>query len=144
KLFCNVCRETPSLYLSTVKNCVSSTKHKESKDKYYKGSTRDRDIVKALQKHNNQANPVGQTLPKDIRLYRIKVVMTLQKPGIHLAKIGTLCDLMEEKATRLTNTRYIYDLIPLVRDMEKDEICSENKHKTSRLSLMQQGNWEKF
>uniref|UniRef100_A0A1X7V442 DUF4371 domain-containing protein n=1 Tax=Amphimedon queenslandica TaxID=400682 RepID=A0A1X7V442_AMPQE len=118
-----------AINLNTVKNHVFSTKHKESNDKFQKGSTRDGDIVKALQKHDNQANPVGQTLPKDVRLYRIKVVMTLLKAGIPLAKIDTLRDLLEEKATRLTDTRHMYDLIPFVLDMEKDEIRSEIKDK---------------
>lgn len=46
-----------------------------------------------------------------------------------MLKLDTLRDLLEEKATRLTDTRDMYDLIPFVLDMEKAEICSEIKDK---------------
>ena len=97
-----------------------------SKAKYKKGELRDGDIVKALQKYDKRVNPVGQTLPQEQRLYRIKVVMTFLKAGIPLNKLDIFRDLLEEKATRLTDT---YDLIPFILEQEKDKIQSEIKDK---------------
>ena len=127
--FCNVCREKLCVKRSTMKNHLTSTKHADSKTVYKKGELRDGDIVKALQKYDQRVNPVGQTLPQEQRLYRIKVVMTLLKAGIPLNKLDVLRDLLEEKATRLTDTRQMYDLIPFILEQEKDKIQSEIKDK---------------
>ena len=156
ELFCNVCRERLKVKRSTVKNHVTSTKHAESIAKYKKGESRDGDIVKALQKYDQRVNPVGQTLSPEVRLYWIKVVMTMLKAGIPLSKLDTLRDLLEENSTRLTDTRQMYDLIPFILEQEKQKIQSEIKDKhvsiifdgTSRLGevlaiiLRYVDNWE--
>ena len=129
KLLCNVCRETVSLKRSTVNNDIRSTKHTESKKKFQKGSTRDGDILQALKTYDDRVNPVGQTLPQELRLYRVKVVMTLLRAGIALSKLDILRDLLEEKATRLTDTRHMYDIIPFILSMEKAKIRSEIQDK---------------
>ena len=85
-LFCNVCREKLCVKQSTVKNHLTSINHADSKTMYKKGELRDGDIVKALPKDN----PVGQTLPQEQRLYRIKVVMTLLKAGVSLNKLDAM------------------------------------------------------
>ena len=128
-LFCSVCRETLSVKRSTVKNHVSSAKHAESQAKSKKRSVMDGNILSALKKYDVRVNPVGQSLSDEQRLYRVKVVRTLLRAGIPLSKLDTLRDLLEESATRLTDTRHMYELIPFILDQEKAQIQSEIRDK---------------
>ena len=54
KLFCNACREELNLKKSSVKNHISSVKHKNGKVQVQAKAKRERDIADALQKHNGE------------------------------------------------------------------------------------------
>ncbi len=51
-LFCNACREEVSLKRSVLANHVNSKKHEQSKQRLETKEARERDIAKALSKHN--------------------------------------------------------------------------------------------
>ena len=126
RLFCNACRETISVKRSTVLNHVRSVKHGESKAKLNSRQAKDINLVSALKKYDADKNPVGQTLPGDQRLYRVKVVKAFMRAGI---PIDILRDILEEKALRLADTRHMLDLIPFILDEERGLIREEIKDK---------------
>ena len=52
---------------------MSSVKHKTGKDKLVSKETKERDIVRLL-REGDVTHPVGETLPMDQRVYRVKVL----------------------------------------------------------------------
>ena len=62
RLFCSACREPMSLKKSVLKLHIESIKHKSSKVKLQKKEERQRDIVQALKKYDNDNRPKGETL----------------------------------------------------------------------------------
>ena len=129
RLFCNACRETLSVKRSSVLNHVRSVKHRESKAKQKSRQAKDMNLVSALKKYDEAKNPVGQTLPDDQRLYRVKVVKAFMRAGIPICKLDILRDILEEKAFRLADTRHMLDLIPFILGEERAAIQEEIKDK---------------
>ena len=127
RLLCSACRETLSVKQSTVQNHVKSAKHVESKAKLKKRLVRDMNIVTALKKYDQANNPVGQTLPEDQRLYRVKVVKAFMRAGVPIGKLEVLRDILEEKALRSADTRHMLDLIPFILTEERAIIREEIK-----------------
>ena len=46
----------------------------------------ERDIAESLKRYDTIVHPVGETLPEEARVYRLKVVTTMLKSGIPLSK----------------------------------------------------------
>ena len=64
---------------------------------------RERDIAESLKRYDTIVHPVGETLPEETRVYRLKVVTTMLKSGIPLSKINLFCDLLEQYGLSLTS-----------------------------------------
>lgn len=121
RLFCNACREELSLRRNIVSNHVASKKHISSKEKLAFREKRERDIAKLLQSEDTH-NPVGQTLPMEQRVYRLKAFLHAAVP---ISKLDTFRDLLEESSFRLTDRRHMTDLIPFILKQEEDDIKAE-------------------
>ena len=48
---------------------------------------REQDIVKALGAYDEEVHPVGEKLPTNLRVFRVRVVCTFLKAGVPLNKI---------------------------------------------------------
>lgn len=84
KLFCSACREELSTKLSIIKNHVLSMKHSRSKVALAKREVRERDIAQVIQEYDKEVHPIGESLPEAQRVFRVKVVSTFLRAGIHM------------------------------------------------------------
>ena len=100
QLFCRACREELSLVSSVVSNHLKSAKHQAGKQRLARSEC---DIAEALAASDIDSHPVGETLPQDQRVYRIKVVMAFLQAGVPLNKLESSRELLEENAFRLTD-----------------------------------------
>ena len=125
KLFCSACREELSLKKNVITSHVQSAKHKAGKSRLASKEAKERDIAVSLKTTDQQCPPVGETLPMDQRVYRVKVVKTFLRAAVPLNKIDTFRELLEENAFRLTDRRHMTDLVPFVLSQEVDEIKAE-------------------
>ena len=73
KLFCTTCREELTLKKNVIVSHVASAKHKSGKSRLAAREARERDITKLLQQ-GDVAHPIGETLPMDQRVYRVRVM----------------------------------------------------------------------
>lgn len=67
-------------------------------------------------------HPVGEMLPEDQRMFRVKVTSTILKAGVPL---NVFQDLLEENGYRLAGRRLMSDLIPFILSEEKQQIKEE-------------------
>ena len=124
RLFCKACREELSLVSSSINNHIKSAKHREGKKRLESKEKREIDIAVAL-KIADATNPVGQSLPQDQRIYRIKVVTSFLRAGVPLNKLECFREILEENAYRLTDRRHMSDLIPFIASQEQTKIKEE-------------------
>lgn len=103
KLFCKACREELSLKKTVIANHVQSGKHQVGKSKVLSRAAKEGDIGDALLTADKHSHPVGETLPIDQRVYRVKVVKTFLRAAVPLTKLGIFRDLLEEHAFRLSD-----------------------------------------
>ena len=82
-------------------------------------------IAKHLEEHDVLTHPVGETLPMEQRVYRLKVVKTFLCAAVPLSKVDAFRDLLEENNFRLTDRRHMCDLIPFIITQEKADIKAE-------------------
>ena len=125
ELFCKACREELSLKKSTIEKHVSSAKHSAGKERVVKGKKQEMDIAEALKKYDAVVHPSGETLPKSVRVYRVKVLRTFLKSGVPISKIEDFRDLFEENGYRLADRKPMSDLIPFVLSEERRKIKTE-------------------
>ena len=78
-----------------------------------------------LLKYNKEEHPRSETLPQNQQVFRVKVVRTFLKAGVPLSKIDLFRDLLEETAFRLTDRRFMFDLIPFILKEEEATIKNE-------------------
>lgn len=83
------------------------------------------DIAEALQKYDTDSHLSGETLPEEVRVYRVKVLCTFLKAGVAINKIDDFRDLLEENAFRLAGRKPMSDLIPFVLSEEKRQLKAE-------------------
>ena len=124
KLFCKACREELSLKKNVIASHVSSEKHKTGKEKLTAKEAKERDIAKLLKK-GDVTHPVGETLPMDQRVYRVKGLKCFLSSAVPLAKMEYFRELLEENSFRLSDRRHMSDLIPLLVSQEQDNIKGE-------------------
>ena len=72
KLFCTACRKELSPRKNVIVSHVASAKHKNGKEKLLLQEAKERDIAEVLKVHDETIHPVGETLPKEQRVYRVK------------------------------------------------------------------------
>ena len=75
-----------------------SGKHSRGKVQLQNKSQREQDIVMALQKYDKEVHPVGETLPTEKRVYKIKVVSTFLKAGVQITKIDRFRPLLYRRS----------------------------------------------
>ena len=125
KLFCSDCREEVSIKKSVITLHIQSEKHSKGKAQLQSKSKREQDIVKALLKYDEEMHPVGETLPGEQRVYRVKVVSTFLKAGVPIAKMDHFRPLLEERGYCLAERKPMSDLIPFILGEEKQQIRKE-------------------
>ena len=128
KLFCRGCREELCLKSSSIKNHLKSNKHQEGKVKLSKKEAREKDIAEALVQYNSDNHLRGETLPQSQQVYRVKVVKTFLQAGVPLSKLNIFRDLLEENGYRLSDRRFMFDLIPFILK-EEEKLKEELKGK---------------
>jgi len=79
---------------SVVHNHVKFAKHQARKKRLGTKEKCEQDIVKALKASDEVTHPVGETLPQDQRVYRVKVVTAFLRAAIPLNKVESLRDLL--------------------------------------------------
>ena len=130
RLFCKACREELSLVSSVINNHLKSTKHQAGKERLAKKEKAESDIAEALVSSDKELHPVGETLPQDQRVYRIKVVMAFLRAGVPLSKLTSFRELLEENGFRLSDRRHMSDVIPFIASQEqakiKGELCGKD------------------
>ena len=129
KVFCNACRKELSTKKSTIENHVGSAKHTAGKKRLASKEQRERDIAKAFRQYDSEVHPSGETLPEDVRVYRVKVLSTFLKADVPINKIPVFREILEENALRLAGRNPMSDLIPFVLQEEKQQIRSEINNK---------------
>ena len=82
QLFCRACREEHSRVSSVVNNDLKSAKHQAGKQQLAAKEKSECDIAEALAASDEESHPVGETLPTDQRVYRVKVVMAFLRVGV--------------------------------------------------------------
>ena len=125
KLFCRACREKLCLKSSSVKNHLKSKKHQEGKIRLQRKEAREQDLAKYLEKYNKEHHPRGETLPESQQIFRVKVVKTFLLAGVPLSKLDVFRNLLEETGYRLTDRRFMFDLIPFILEEEETNIKRE-------------------
>ena len=124
RLFCKACREELSLKKNIIVSHVSSAKHETGKDRLASKEAKERDIAKLLRK-GDITHPVGETLPMDQRVYRVKVLKCFLRAAVPLAKMEYFRELLEENSFRLSDRRHMSDLIPLLVSQEQADVKGE-------------------
>ena len=119
KLFCSACREEVNLKKSSVKNHIQSVKHKNSKAALAISNKQDIRIAEAIQQHNNEVHPKGETRPIEQQVYHVKIVQCFLRAAVPINKIPHFRSLFEQSGYRLTDRHHMSDLIPLVFKEEK-------------------------
>ena len=99
KLFCKACREELSLKKNIIVSHVSSAKHKTGKVKLASKEAKERDIAQLI-REGDVTHPVGETVPMDERVYRVKVLKCFLRAAVPIAKIEYFRDLLEENSFR--------------------------------------------
>lgn len=125
KLFCAACREELSLRKGVISSHVSSAKHKNGKERLKLKEAKERDIAKALAVNDEKCHPVGETLPEEQRVYRVRVLKTFLRAAVPLAKLHIFREILEENAFRLSDRRHMTDLVPFVLSQEQADVKRE-------------------
>ena len=131
KLFCQACQEELGLKQSVIDNHVNnSKKHSAGKDRLASKGQQEQDIIQALEAYNSKEHPVGEALPPEQQVYRVKV--TEPSSGIPISKLDQFRELLEENGLRLAGRRTMSDSIPFVQQEEQKRVRKEiDKRKVS-------------
>ena len=97
-----------------------------------------------MKSYDATESPIGETLPEQHRLYRIKVVRTFLLAGVPLNKLSVFRELLEENAYSLSDRRHMSDLIPFILQQEKEHLRKKSVVKQSQLFSMAQVGLEKY
>ena len=108
-----------------IKNHIKSAKHAAGKERLVSKEKTEHDIAEALKVSDQDDHTVGETLPEDQRVYRVKVVTAFLRAAIPLNKIDNLRDLLEENGYRLSDRRHMSDIVPFISSQEQALIKEE-------------------
>jgi len=122
KVFCNACCEELTLWRNIVANHIGSNKHRSGKALK---EAQERDIAKCLKVHDDMSHPVGETLPMEQRVYRLKVRKTFLCAAVPLSKLDAFRDILEENMFCLTDRCHMSDLVPFICAQEQADIKAE-------------------
>ena len=124
-LFCSACREPVSLKKSIIKLHLDSQKYKNSKNKLLANKAKQRSIAESLRKYDEECHPKGETLPENVRVYRVTVVKSFLKAGIPLSNVDYMRDLLEKHAFSLSGRQHLSETISFIHQQEVEEIKKE-------------------
>lgn len=125
RLFCSGCREVLGLKKSVITYHINSAKHQDRKKAMAKEKVHQGNIATSLKEYNESHHFVGETLPVDHQVYRVKVVETFIASGVPLNKLDSFKPLLEENAMRLTDVQHMSDLIPFIHGQEMERIRAD-------------------
>ena len=124
-LFCTACRETLSLKKSIIDLHVKTAKHTNGKVKLKSKDKREKDIASMLKVYDKDVHPVGEHLPVETRVYRVKVLTSFLKAGVPLTKLDCFRGILEESAFNLSSSQHMRELIPFIHKEQQCEIKRE-------------------
>ena len=73
-----------------------------------------------MKKYNEEVHGRGETLPERQQVFHVKVVKTFLQAGVPLGNVDHFRALFEETGYRLTDKRFLFDLIPFILEDEKE------------------------
>ena len=100
-------------------------RNKTSKSKLFVKEAKQRSIAESLKQYDKEYHPKGETLPENVRVYRVTVVKSFLTAGIPLSKVDCMRDLLEEHAFSLSGRQHLSETIPFIHQQEIDEIKQE-------------------
>lgn len=68
---------------------------------------------------------MGETLPVDHCVFRIKVVKTFLRAAVRLSKLEVFRELLEESAYSFTDQQHMSDMVPFIHSQEIATIKQE-------------------
>lgn len=81
--------------------------------------------LEVTQLHDEKVHPTRESLPRDLRTWRLEVVQSLLSAGVPLSKIDRLRPLLEKNNFRLTSSQNMSQLAPLILDHELQQLKEE-------------------
>ena len=90
---------------------------------------REQEIADAMVRYNEKNHSCGETLPKNVQVYRIKVVSCFLRAWVPLSKIDCFRGLLEESGYRLTDRRHLFDIISFILAEEVERLKQEMAHR---------------
>lgn len=148
KLYCEPCSEILSSKKSIVAGHCKSLKHKKSQETFAKTKLRSQSLAEVLRKRDKTTHAVGESLPMEMRVWRLQVVQGFLAAGVPIAKIDPLRHLLESNNHRLTTRSNLSQIVPVVLQEEirlvKDELRqpgtpAEGPYQARELSLIFDG-----
>lgn len=124
RLYCGACSEFLSMNLTTLKTHIRTRKHEGGKARRKQGKLKEAAITEAL-RTDSQKHKVGNMLPEEERVYRVKVVDSFLRAGIPLSKVNELRELLEAGGHRLTRSSGLSELIPAVHAMARKDLRAD-------------------
>ena len=125
-LFCSSCREELGTKKSSISALIRSAKHNNGKEKLQAKAESVVSITDHLRAYVNEFHPVGETLPENIQLYRLRVTQVLLQAGIPIEKVeGDFRDLLEENGFRLTANTHLRQCIPIIHSKFRKDLSQE-------------------
>ena len=85
----------------------------------------ERDIAKHLSAYNEQNHLIGENLPEETQVFRVKVVTAFLRAAVPLSKMEHFREIFEESAYRLTDRRHMFDLVPFIQKQELAKLRKE-------------------
>ena len=118
KLFCEACREEIALKKSVIESHIASQKHKKGKERQSSKILKEKRICEALKAYDKEVHPIGETLPDEVRVRRVKVVRAMLRAGVPISKVDSFRDLLEENHLSLTSASNLRQLLPFILHQE--------------------------
>ena len=125
KLFCDACREPLSLKKSVIALHLKSAKHTSGVERIESKQRREKNIVDLLNKYDQEVHPVGEGLPDTVRVYRLKVLSCFMKADVAISKVDCFREILEESSFRLTSSRHLTEMIPVIHREEEEKLHRE-------------------
>ena len=125
KLYCQAGSEILSSKKSIVVNHCKSKKHEKALEAHAKTKLRSQTMAEALKRRDTATHAVGETLPMDLRVWRLRTVRTFLSAGVPLSKVDRLRGLLETNNHHLASCSNLAQLIPVVLEEELRTIKEE-------------------
>ena len=78
-----------------------------------------------LTQYDSCVHPVGETLPTNFQIFRVKTVTAFLKSGVALNKVDCFRDLLEENGYALSSSQHLRELIPPILSEDRRKISED-------------------